>query len=114
MISGGRVSIGDTRPNATTGTPSSRSLLRHNPSHATPRAVTASPQAGICGTANVAAGNAAVVRAIQSTTAAPQPIGTHANQSRPNGISARPINPAGITQNAVSGTATMFATMKYT
>jgi hypothetical protein len=92
--------------------PIRRSLLCHRPSQAMPSPVTASPQAGICGTSNVAAGHAAVVRATQRTASTPQPIGTHASQSIPNGISASAINPAGITQSAVIGTAIMFATMR--
>ena len=75
-------------------------------------AVTASPHAGMCGTSNVAAGQAAVVRATYRIASTPHPMGTNASQSSPNGISSSAISPAGITQSAVSGTATMFATTK--
>ena len=64
----------------------------------------------MCGTANVAAGQDAVVRATARIAWMPQPIGCSTSQSRPNGINGSDIMPSGMTSSAVSGTAAMLAT----
>ena len=110
-MSGGRSSSGDNPPARIAISPSSLRRVRQIPSQARPRDRTANPQPGIAGTASCAPGSAVVIRATPITSDAPQPIGTSARRSNPSGISARPNRPAGMTQNAVSGTATMFDRM---
>ena len=111
--SGNGLASGDSSPANITATPASRSRVRHRHSHASPRLNTPSPQPGIGGTATVAAGQLATVRATHRIASIPHPIGTSATASSPSGISSSPATPSGITQNAVSGTATALAAMKY-
>ena len=110
--SGARSVSGERSPTSIGSTPNSRGRVRQMPNHASPRENTASPQAGICGTGKVAAGQDAVVIATQTIASDPQPIGTNASHSSPSGISASAISPSGMVHIAVIGTATMFATTK--
>ena len=81
-------SSGETSPSASTGNArpaaAGSATARARPCRARSRA---SPQAGMCGTSNVAAGSAAVVRATHRIASTPQPIGTSASRSSPSGIS---------------------------
>jgi hypothetical protein len=74
-----------------------------------PSATQTRPKSGMRGTISVAAGSADTVRPIHSTADAPHPIGTSDRNSRCSGISASDSSPAGMIQNAVSGTAATLA-----
>ncbi len=60
-----------------------------------------------------APGQAATQAATASIASMPQPMGTSARASAPNGISAKAAIAQGMIHSAVSGTATMFAAMPY-
>ena len=107
--SGARTRLPLNRPSAISGRPQLRQPLRHRHSHSMPKLTIASPQPGSGRATRLAPGQSATKRATHSVASTPHCIGASASPSRPNGISATAIIPAGITSAEVKGTATAFA-----
>src|SRR5258708_37636929 len=108
--SGGRGSSSVRYPAAMGTSPSRRHRPRQTQSQKPPRLSTISPQTGIDGSVSAAPGHDVTARATSAMTVMPQPMGTKAISSPPNGISTQETIAQGMTQNPVIGTATTFAT----
>ena len=112
-MSGGRESATLAKPAATAIIPQRRHLPRHRHSHSPPNVIDSKPFGGIFGTGQTLPGQPATSLATHNTASIPQPIGTSARRSRPNGINRLATSAQGNVHTAVIGTASMLATGEY-
>src|SRR5262249_61507753 len=111
--SGGLLSTIVARPATTATTPQRRQGPRHKHSHSPPNEISSRPSAGNRGTAQTLPGRAETCCATQIVRSIPQPIGSNAKRSRPNGISRQATTPHGRVHIALNGTATTLASGEY-
>ena len=108
-MSGGRVSVVLAKPAAIATKPQRRQLPCQRHSHNPPSEISSRPSAGRRGIAQTLPGSADTHWATQIVTSIPQPIGTSASRSRPNGINRQVTTPQGNVHIALSGTAMTLA-----
>jgi hypothetical protein len=96
-------------PRAMPSVPHRRHLPCHRHSQEPPSATRTTPDVGRRGIDHKFPGNAATHCATRIVTSMPQPIGTSANFSRPNGIKRQATTPQGSVHIAEIGTAITLA-----
>src|SRR6516225_11138211 len=108
-MSAGRVSIMLAKPTTIATIPQLRHEPRHKHSHSPPSEISKSPDGGNRGVGQTLPGSVDTCCATQIVTSIPQPIGTSARRSRPNGNSRQVTTPQGNVQSALNGTAMTLA-----
>ena len=82
---------------------------RHRHNHSPPSEIISRPSGGSRGIAQTSPGSAETCCATQIVMSIPQPIGTSASRSRPNGINRQVTTPQGNVHIALNGTAMTLA-----